>query len=305
MDLTRVLDSPHALHAASAHLPIALCLLGAPLAVAAAFAPRRWTGFRVFAWMFFLLAVLAALAAASAGERAAADLSALQDEEIQSIVAQHRALAYWTIGLVCGTAVLLGPGLLLTRKTALFLRGLGVASSLGMAALVLFVGSSGGRLVYGFGIGTPVYGIDAISGGTPLVGVHPGADPEGGSAGTEPAEEVDLNDIYTPRTRPIDADQPVALDFTADVLPLLERHCTECHGTDSPESGLELSTVDGVLKGGDYAGPGVLPGDPDESPIVLHIRGIYRPKMPKDRDELSEDDLHTIRLWISAGAKAN
>ena len=49
--------------------------------------------------------------------------------------------------------------------------------------------------------------------------------------------------------------------------------------------------------------PAVIPGDLNGSPMILHIRGIYLPKMPKDGEELSEDDLHTIRMWISAGAK--
>ena len=86
-------------------------------------------------------------------------------------------------------------------------------------------------------------------------------------------------------------------------MPLLERHCFECHRGNNAEAGLDLTTHAGILKGGDYAGPSVIPGAPDNSPVVLHIRGIYLPKMPKDAPELTERDLHTFRMWIASGAR--
>src|SRR6185503_18391804 len=55
---------------------------------------------------------------------------------------------------------------------------------------------------------------------------------------------------------------------------------------------------------GKKAGPGIVPGKPDESSLVQYIRGLAdAPQMPKGSDALSEDELHRIRLWIAAGAK--
>jgi hypothetical protein len=108
---------------------------------------------------------------------------------------------------------------------------------------------------------------------------------------------------YTPHTKPIDAAQAASITFKNHVLPLLERHCFKCHHGKDAEAGLDLTTHAGILQGGDYAGPAVIPGAPDQSPIVLHIRGIYQPKMPKDAGELTESELHMIRMWIAAGAK--
>ncbi|MEX2560468.1 MAG: c-type cytochrome domain-containing protein, partial [Pirellulales bacterium] len=41
------------------------------------------------------------------------------------------------------------------------------------------------------------------------------------------------------------------LDFARDVQPLFERHCYDCHGPDTQESGLLLSSRKSALAGGD------------------------------------------------------
>ena len=53
---------------------------------------------------------------------------------------------------------------------------------------------------------------------------------------------------------------------------------------------------------GKKEGPGVIPGNPDESSIVQYIRGEKNPRMPKKEPPLSEDELHLFRSWIAAGA---
>ena len=302
MDLTRVLESPHALHAASVHLPISLALLGLPLAFAAVLAPKRWPRARLFAGAFFFFASVVALFAALTGERAASELVALANEEIETVVAHHRLLGFSISALALVTSILLTASHLLSRSGCRILAGLAALNTLALAAVALFTGSSGGQLVYGFGIGTPIVGVDGLSGETLLVGAHPGA----ATVGIPPVatgSDESLDAIYTPNTQPIDPAQAASLKFLSDVVPLLERHCVECHRSEDPAAGLDLTTHAGILRGGDYAGPSVIPGDLNGSPIVLHIRGIYLPKMPKDADELTESDLHIIRMWISTGAK--
>jgi len=302
MDLTRVLESPHALHAASAHLPISLGLLGLPLVFAAVLAPKRWPNVRMFAGAYYLFTSLVALAAVLAGERAASGLVALANEKIETVVAHHRLLGFSIATLPLVASILLIAGQFRANPSGRILAGLAALNALALAVVVLFAGSSGGRLVYGFGIGTPIAGADGVSGATQIVGVYSG----GATAGIPLAAsgiDKSVDAIYTPNTRPIDSVQAASITFQNDVVPLFERHCFKCHHGKDAEAGLDLTTHAGVLKGGDYAGPVVIPGAPDQSPIVLHIRGIYRPKMPKDADELTESDLHTIRMWISSGAK--
>jgi hypothetical protein len=256
----------------------------------------------MFAGAFFFFTSLAALAAAIAGERAASELVALANEEIETVVAHHRLLGFAIAALGLVTSILFTASQFRTRSGGRILARLAALNALVLAVLVLFAGSSGGRLVYGFGIGTPIAGADGVSGATPIVGAYSGV----AMAAIAPAMAVvdeSVNATYTPNIQPIDPAQAASVTFHKDVVPLLERHCFKCHHGEDAEAGLDLSSHAGILQGGDYAGPVVIPGAPDNSPMVLHIRGIYQPKMPKDADELTENDLHTIRMWIAVGAK--
>jgi uncharacterized membrane protein len=300
MDLTHLLKSTHAMHAASVHVPISLALLGVPLVILALLAPKRWPNVRAFTGAFYLLTSVIALAAAVTGQRAASELVALANEEIETVVAQHRLLGYSISALALVTALLFFASQRSPRK---MLAGLATLNAFAVFAAVVYAGSSGGRLVYGFGIGTPVAGADGVSGATLVVGAN-STSPTAGIPHVPTALDKSLDAIYSPKALDIDPAQAALVTFQKDLAPILERNCLTCHGGENPKAGLNLSTHAGILKGGDYAGPAVIPGDPDGSPMVLHIRGIYTPKMPKDAPELSEADLHTIRMWIAAGAKS-
>jgi Planctomycete cytochrome C len=111
-------------------------------------------------------------------------------------------------------------------------------------------------------------------------------------------------DDFTPAIRPIDDAEAAKVTYAADVAPILKAQCVPCHEGDQAAEGLDLSTVEGMLKGGEHGEPAFVAGKPDDSPLVQYIRGIKEPKMPKGKREMSEDDLHVIRMWIAAGAKA-
>jgi hypothetical protein len=256
----------------------------------------------MFASAFFLFTSLVALAATLTGERAASELVALANKEIETVVAHHRLLGFSITALSLIVSILLIAGHFRANPSGRILARLAALNALALAIVVLFAGSSGGRLVYGFGIGTPIAGADGVSGATPVVGAYT----SGPTASTPPpaiAMEESVDATYTPNTLPLDSAQAALVTFRNDIVPLLERRCVECHRGDGAEAGLDLASHAGILEGGDYAGPVVIPGAPDNSPMVLHIRGIYLPKMPKDAEELTESELHTIRMWITAGAK--
>ena len=304
MDLTRTLASPHATHAASVHLPISLALIGLPLVLVAVIAPRRWPGLRMCAAIFYLLTSLLAVTAAFTGQRAATELVALANETVEAVVAHHRQLGLSATILPLITSVFLLASHFRVRSGGRILAGLAALSAFAFSVVMLYAGSSGGRLVYGFGIGTPIAGVDGVSGATRIAGAYrptsaANAPP---SAKTRTMDES-ADARYTPHIKPIDAAQAASVNFKNDVLPLFERHCFKCHQGKEAKAGLDLTTYAGILKGGDYAGACIVPGEPDQSPMVMHIRGIYEPKMPKDAPELTEGELHTIRMWIAAGAK--
>lgn len=96
-----------------------------------------------------------------------------------------------------------------------------------------------------------------------------------------------------------------ASEFAATIQPILERVCTNCHNPDKQKGELLLTTVDGIRKGGEN-GAVVVPGKPDESPL------LSRCELPTDHDDHMPPDgkpqptaaeLQQLRAWIAAGAK--
>src|SRR3954469_4169649 len=105
------------------------------------------------------------------------------------------------------------------------------------------------------------------------------------------------------KIRAIDPQEAAKVSWVKDVQPLLSAKCSECHSTDERKNEFEITSVETLRTKGRKDGPGVLPGNPDESAIILRTRGKPKPQMPKDRPPLSEDELHLLRSWILAGAK--
>jgi hypothetical protein len=99
------------------------------------------------------------------------------------------------------------------------------------------------------------------------------------------------------------ADEP-AVDYLRDVKPLLAKHCVGCHGAEKPRAGLRLDTAAAARKGGS-SGPAVVPGQPEESELLLAVRGEgVGERMPLKRTPLTDREVATLRAWIEAGAAA-
>ncbi|QDV61638.1 Planctomycete cytochrome C [Crateriforma conspicua] len=95
-----------------------------------------------------------------------------------------------------------------------------------------------------------------------------------------------------------------AQDFTLKVLPMLKSKCFGCHG-DDPEQlqgDFDMRARAALLGGGESGEAAIVPGDPDESPLVWAIRweGLEMP--PKENDRLTETQVQSVVSWIAAGA---
>jgi mono/diheme cytochrome c family protein len=88
--------------------------------------------------------------------------------------------------------------------------------------------------------------------------------------------------------------------FRDKVAPILKKNCLSCHNPDKARGGLDLTTRDTTLTGGDK-GPALVPGDSAKSLLAKMIRGPM-PKMPRMADPLSEADVALILHWIDGGA---
>jgi Protein of unknown function (DUF1553)/Protein of unknown function (DUF1549)/Planctomycete cytochrome C len=97
--------------------------------------------------------------------------------------------------------------------------------------------------------------------------------------------------------------QAAPVSFHKDVRPLLEDRCAMCHSADARTSGFEVSSVAALLKGGAKAGASVIPGKPDESPLIDYLTGKRTPRMPREMPALTAAEIGVIRNWIAEGAK--
>jgi len=93
-------------------------------------------------------------------------------------------------------------------------------------------------------------------------------------------------------------------EFTLDVLPVLKSKCFACHGEDASDikGELDLTTREGLLKGGESGEPSLMPSEPDESMLLQAIMwdGLEMP--PKENDRLNEKQIASVRRWIEHGA---
>jgi mono/diheme cytochrome c family protein len=103
-------------------------------------------------------------------------------------------------------------------------------------------------------------------------------------------------DAQTPPQTPPDA----LAFFESRVRPLLAEHCHSCHGPNKQEGGLRLDLKEAAFKGGD-AGPVILPGNREESPIIEAVRRTGATPMPP-KQALADVDVNTLIQWIEKGA---
>ena len=68
-----------------------------------------------------------------------------------------------------------------------------------------------------------------------------------------------------------DAQREALKFFEKDVRPLLAKRCYECHGEKKQKGGLRADHITHLKAGGD-SGPALVPGKPDESPMIEAIR---------------------------------
>jgi cytochrome b subunit of formate dehydrogenase len=118
-----------------------------------------------------------------------------------------------------------------------------------------------------------------------------------------PASEVEVFAPLTPTPFPTPPPTPTAkpiLSITWDggVGELMETKCGTCHNDSSKLGGLDLTSYQAALEGGN-SGPGFIPGDPDNSLIVTRQETGDHP------GQLSPEELELLREWIAAGAPEN
>jgi hypothetical protein len=93
--------------------------------------------------------------------------------------------------------------------------------------------------------------------------------------------------------------------FEKKVRPVLVEHCYKCHSARAKKlrGGLRLDLRAGWEKGGDSGKPAVVPGKPDESPLIRAVRhGDGVEAMPPNKPPLPDAVIADLAAWVKAGA---
>jgi periplasmic protein TonB len=93
------------------------------------------------------------------------------------------------------------------------------------------------------------------------------------------------------------------LAYEKHVLPILTKKCGECHDSTNLKSGLDVTTLAGLKKGGKTGFPAVVAGDLKKSLLWEYIDLKQMP--PEGSPALTAAETETIKNWIAMGAKDN
>ena len=100
------------------------------------------------------------------------------------------------------------------------------------------------------------------------------------------------------------ADKDKGVDFFAEIQPLLQNHCGNCHQGPKAKGGLRLDRAAGALAGGESGTPAVVPQHPEQSELLTRLRMTEGDgRMPPIGDRLKPGEIELLERWIREGAK--
>ena len=88
--------------------------------------------------------------------------------------------------------------------------------------------------------------------------------------------------------------------FETKIRPVLVDKCYACHGPTAKMGGLRVNSVAALLKGG-QSGPAIVPGEPNQSLLVVALRQTTLLKMPQG-GKLKPNEVADIEAWVQMGA---
>lgn len=91
-----------------------------------------------------------------------------------------------------------------------------------------------------------------------------------------------------------------AVDFSHEIVPLLKKHCAECHAGDKKKGGFSFNTRADLLEGSEN-GPVVTKGSVDKSRLIEVILSTDSDdQMPPKGDRLSAAEIALLKGWVAA-----
>ncbi len=101
---------------------------------------------------------------------------------------------------------------------------------------------------------------------------------------------------------------PNDISYSEDIQPIFTSNCGSCH-IDASTNGVNLTSYSTTISssGSVAGGPIVVPGEPENSPLVVKIKPdpSYGSRMPTTGQYLTPTEIAKIEAWITAGAEDN
>lgn len=96
------------------------------------------------------------------------------------------------------------------------------------------------------------------------------------------------------------------VDFTREVKPIFDAHCTSCHGADKQKSDYRLDSRTAALAGGESGQVAIVPGKPEAGSLLRLVDGsnkeLFMPPRKSDAQPLSAAQIAILKKWIAEGA---
>ena len=94
-----------------------------------------------------------------------------------------------------------------------------------------------------------------------------------------------------------------ALKFSRDIAPILAGNCAGCHNNQQKRGGFDITSFQKLMNGS-AKNKVIAPGNPDESLLILKVRGEQTSggKMPPGQRNLAPETITKLEEWIKAGA---
>lgn len=94
------------------------------------------------------------------------------------------------------------------------------------------------------------------------------------------------------------------VDFSADIKPIINKHCISCHGGVKKNGGFSLLFEEEAFAKTESGKPAIIPGDAEHSELIRRLTAEDpEERMPYDAPPLSSAEIKLLTRWINQGAK--
>lgn len=93
----------------------------------------------------------------------------------------------------------------------------------------------------------------------------------------------------------------IPVSFESEIAPIVKQKCVQCHGEGRASNNLRMDTYANMGKGGQN-GPLLIPRNARRSLIMARVMAEGAGRMPKNGEQLGEEEINLLGRWIQGGA---